>query len=98
MAAATVTAAPTGRSSSMWASTASTISSEGARSLLSTSVTPTGNGYQYRQWAMEIPGVGNAKVVELPGGPGTVSYTHLGGQPGQRHRHGHGQDLHGGQR
>ena len=41
VAAATVTAAPTGRSSSMWASTASTISSEGARSLLSTSVTPT---------------------------------------------------------
>ena len=35
----------------------------------------SGNGYQYRQWAMEIPGVGNAKVVELPGGPGTVSVT-----------------------
>ena len=35
----------------------------------------SGNGYQYRQWAMEIPGVGNAKVVELPGGPGTVGVT-----------------------
>ena len=35
----------------------------------------SGNGYQYRQWAMEIPGVGNAKVVELPSGPGTVGIT-----------------------
>ena len=35
----------------------------------------SGNGYQYRQWAMEIPGVGNAKVVELRGGPGTVGVT-----------------------
>lgn len=35
----------------------------------------SGNGYQYRQWALEVPGVGNAKVVELPDGPGTVSVT-----------------------
>ena len=33
----------------------------------------SGNGYQYRQWALEVPGVGNAKVVELPEGPGTVT-------------------------
>lgn len=33
----------------------------------------SGNGYQYRQWALEVPGVGNAKVVELPEGPGTVA-------------------------
>ena len=32
----------------------------------------SGNGYQYRQWAMAVPGVGNAKVTELPDGPGTV--------------------------
>ena len=30
------------------------------------------NGWQYRAWAMEIPGVGEAKVVELADGPGTV--------------------------
>lgn len=30
----------------------------------------SGNGYQYRQWAMEVAGVGSAKVVELPGGAG----------------------------
>lgn len=35
----------------------------------------SGNGYQYRQWALEIAGVGNAKVVELPDGPGTVGVT-----------------------
>lgn len=35
----------------------------------------SGNGYQYRQWALEIAGVGNAKVVELPNGPGTVGVT-----------------------
>ncbi|MFQ7857278.1 MAG: baseplate J/gp47 family protein [Flavonifractor plautii] len=35
----------------------------------------SGNGYQYRQWAMEVAGVGSAKVVELPGGPGTVGVT-----------------------
>lgn len=32
----------------------------------------SGNGYQYRQWAMETAGVGSAKVVELSSGPGTV--------------------------
>lgn len=35
----------------------------------------SGNGYQLRQWAMEVPGVGEAKVVELAGGRGTVSVT-----------------------
>ena len=35
----------------------------------------SGNGYQYRQWALEVAGVGSAKVVELPGGPGTVGVT-----------------------
>lgn len=35
----------------------------------------SGNGYQYRQWALEVPGVGNAKVVELADGPGTVAVT-----------------------
>lgn len=39
----------------------------------------SGNGYQYRQWAMEVPGVGNAKVVELPEGPGTVGLTLVDG-------------------
>lgn len=32
----------------------------------------SGNGYHYRQWAMSVAGVGNAKVVELRDGPGTV--------------------------
>ena len=32
----------------------------------------TGNAYQYRQWAMEVPGVGDAKVFPLDSGPGTV--------------------------
>lgn len=35
----------------------------------------SGNGYEYRQWAMEISGVGAAKVVELQNGPGTVDVT-----------------------
>ena len=35
----------------------------------------SGNGYQLRQWAMEVPGVGEAKVVELANGRGTVSVT-----------------------
>lgn len=30
------------------------------------------NGWQYRAWAMSVPGVGEAKVVELANGPGTV--------------------------
>lgn len=42
----------------------------------------SGNGYQYRQWAMEVPGVGNAKVVELPEGPGTVGLTLVDGNYG----------------
>lgn len=33
------------------------------------------NGWQYRQWAMDVPGVGDAKVVELADGPGTVGIT-----------------------
>lgn len=35
----------------------------------------SGNGYQYRQWAMEVAGVGEAKVVELAAGPGTLALT-----------------------
>lgn len=35
----------------------------------------SGNGYEYRQWALAVPGVGNAKVVELQSGPGTVGLT-----------------------
>lgn len=31
-----------------------------------------GNGWQYRAWAMSVAGVGEAKVVELASGPGTV--------------------------
>lgn len=31
-----------------------------------------GNGWQYRSWAMSVAGVGEAKVVELADGPGTV--------------------------
>lgn len=30
------------------------------------------NGWQYRAWALSVPGVGDAKVVELAEGPGTV--------------------------
>ena len=33
------------------------------------------NGWQYRAWALSVPGVGNAKVVELAEGPGTVGVT-----------------------
>ncbi len=32
----------------------------------------SGNAYQYRQWATEVPGVGDAKVFPLWNGPGTV--------------------------
>ena len=32
----------------------------------------SGNGWDYRSWALEVPGVGEAKVVELPQGPGTA--------------------------
>ena len=39
----------------------------------------SGNGYQYRQWAMEVAGVGQAKVVELAQGPGTVGLTVVDG-------------------
>ena len=35
----------------------------------------SGNGWDYRGWAMEVEGVGEAKVVELPDGPGTVGMT-----------------------
>lgn len=35
----------------------------------------SGNGWDYRSWALEVPGVGEAKVVELPQGPGTVGVT-----------------------
>lgn len=33
------------------------------------------NGWQYRQWAMAVDGVGDAKVVELANGPGNVGVT-----------------------
>jgi uncharacterized phage protein gp47/JayE len=32
----------------------------------------SGNGYHYRAWALEVAGVGNAKIVQLAHGPGTV--------------------------
>ena len=35
----------------------------------------SGNGYQFRQWAMAVAGVGQAKVVELAQGAGTVGLT-----------------------
>lgn len=35
----------------------------------------SGNGYHYRVWATEVAGVGNAKVVQLANGPGTVGMT-----------------------
>lgn len=33
----------------------------------------SGNVYHYQQWAMEVPGVGNAKIFPLDSGPGTVT-------------------------
>jgi len=33
------------------------------------------NGWQYRAWALSVPGVGDAKVVELAEGPCTVGVT-----------------------
>ena len=33
----------------------------------------SGNAYHYRLWALEVPGVGDAKVFPLDGGPGTVT-------------------------
>lgn len=33
------------------------------------------NGWQYRQWALSVAGVGEAKVVELANGAGTVGVT-----------------------
>jgi len=33
----------------------------------------SGNAYQYKQWALEVPGVGDAKVFPLESGPGTVT-------------------------
>lgn len=35
----------------------------------------SGNGWDFRRWALEVEGVGEAKVVELPKGPGTVGLT-----------------------
>lgn len=35
----------------------------------------SGNGWDYRGWAMEVDGVGEAKVVELANGAGTVGLT-----------------------
>lgn len=33
----------------------------------------SGNAYQYKQWALEVPGVGDAKVFPLDRGPGTIT-------------------------
>lgn len=35
----------------------------------------SGNGWDYQDWALEVPGVGAVKVVELANGPGTVGLT-----------------------
>lgn len=35
----------------------------------------SGNGWDYRRWALEVDGVGEVKVVELWDGPGTVGLT-----------------------
>lgn len=35
----------------------------------------SGNGWDYRRWALEVEGVGDVKVVELWDGPGTVGLT-----------------------
>lgn len=35
----------------------------------------SGNGWDYRRWALEVEGVGEVKVVELWDGPGTVGLT-----------------------
>ena len=37
--------------------------------------TTSGNGWDWRRWAMEVEGVGEAKVVELAEGAGTVGVT-----------------------
>jgi uncharacterized phage protein gp47/JayE len=33
----------------------------------------SGNAYQYRSWALEVPGVGDAKAFPIDNGPGTVT-------------------------
>ena len=33
----------------------------------------SGNAYQYKQWALEVPGAGDSKVFPLDSGPGTVT-------------------------
>lgn len=35
----------------------------------------SGNGWDYRRWALDVDGVGNVKIVELWDGPGTVGLT-----------------------
>lgn len=35
----------------------------------------SGNGWDYRRWALEVAGVGDVKIVELWDGPGTVGLT-----------------------
>lgn len=35
----------------------------------------SGNPNHYREWALEVPGVGDAKVISLVDGPGTVGVT-----------------------
>lgn len=46
----------------------------------------SGNAYHYLQWALEVEGVGNAKVFPLDNGPGTVGVmliTSAGRSPGE---------------
>ena len=38
----------------------------------------SGNAYHYQQWALEVPGVGAAKVIPLGDGPGTVTILVVG--------------------
>lgn len=38
----------------------------------------SGNGWDYRRWALAVDGVGEVKIVELWDGPGTVSLTVVG--------------------
>lgn len=40
----------------------------------------SGNGWDYRRWALEVKGVGEVKIVELWEGPGTVGLTLAGSE------------------
>lgn len=50
-----------------------------ARYLIRTRKQPTsGNAYHYEQWALEVPGVGGAKVIPVWAGPNTVKVVLVG--------------------